>query len=90
MCFPVDISKTGFLQLLKTEGEHVSAATSTSLPTPATMGVKLKKETSAPAPAPAANNWKVLNDDYLMGGKMTDWDKAVHSSEEEEEEEEDE
>lgn len=39
---------------------------------------------SAAAPT---SGWKVLNEDYLMGGKMTDWDKAVNSSEEEEEDE---
>ena len=42
---PVEVSKSGFLQLLKTEGANVAAATaSTSLPTPGTMGVKIKKE----------------------------------------------
>lgn len=85
------MSKSGFLQLLKTEGAAVAAA-STSLPTPATMGVKIKKEGSAAggaaaAAAAAAPGWKVLQDDYLMGGKMSDWDKAVHSSEEEDEDE---
>ena len=87
----VEVSKSGFLQLLKSEGAAVTAATaSTSLPTPATMGVKIKKEAAPAAAAASAPGWKVLQDDYLMGGKMSDWDKAVHSSEEEEEAEEDE
>ena len=38
--------------------------------------------------AAGGGGWKVLQEDYLMGGKLTDWDKAVHSSEEEEEEDE--
>jgi len=83
--------------LLKTEGP---AAVSKALPTPATAaalkkenGLKaegdVKKEGAAPAAAAAAGGagWKVLQDDYLMGSKLTDWDKAVHSSEEEEDDE---
>lgn len=33
----------------------------------------------------SGGGWKVLQDDYLMGGKMTDWDKADSSEEEEDE-----
>lgn len=37
--------------------------------------------------AAAGSSWKVLSDDYLIGNKMSDWDKQVHSSEDEDEDE---
>ena len=85
--FLVSVSQSGFLQLLKTEGANVAAA-SNSLPTPATSKLKkenLKKESGTSSAAAAGGaGWKVLQDDYLMGNKkLTDWDKAESSDEEE-------
>lgn len=92
----VDVSKSGFLQLLKSESKSVDTNFSSSS---STSSVKKESNLSSSSSSTSASSssttpasstssssgWKVLRDDYMMGsGKTTDWDKIIHSSEEEE------
>lgn len=83
LLFSAELSRSGFLQLLKTEGAAVHI-----LPSKKEL---LQREQQAetqglePITAPTSN-WRVLDEGYMTkGATMKDWDKDNSSSEEDEE-----
>ena len=76
-----EMSKEGFMQLIRTAprveeraGEEQKASGRDG------GGDKGREEGKG-----RSGGWSVLNDDYMLGGKLTDWDKQMDQSEEEDE-----
>ena len=75
-----EMSKEGFMQLIRT-------APSVERPEEQRSSVRAEGGPKA-ANGERAGGWSVLKDDYMLGGKLTDWDKQVDDSDEDEEVEE--
>ena len=71
-----EMSKEGFMQLIRTAPPVERAEEETSR----RDGGKVKRVGEE-----RSGGWSVLKDDYMLGGKLTDWDKQVDESEEEDE-----
>ena len=72
-----EMSKEGFMQLIRT-APRVEQAEEHK------VGGRQGGERKG-AREGKSGGWSVLKDDYMLGGKLTDWDKQIDESEEEEE-----